>query len=303
MSSMPPLTKPAPPLKPHETLILRDQGGFRAHPGAGWKVVECLFTDRRLIFWQLRTVLLDIPLGSITDLRLGTFYYVLRKRHALGVCYHPGGTLGPRMIWFIVNGASIWKARLFQMALLKVDESLIETLAGKLDDSCRAILMYLWEQGHARIADLAEVCGTDNHMDVLMHIRDAINPVALKTMGCPILTFERKRVDPASGEAVLFSWWLAGSPGKRHPSSERLLDLFDEGGHYQVILDVKGVGRSDLHVGVEGRELTVASRHPTAPWVERFELPEKVVFDAHRVSLKNTLLEICLQKAEGGHGL
>ncbi|WP_139163871.1 Hsp20/alpha crystallin family protein [Desulfoluna spongiiphila] len=300
LSTMPRLAKAAPALGPDETLILKDQGGYRAHPGAGWKVVECLLTDKRLILWQLRKIVLEVPLSSISDLRTGTFYYVLRKRPALGVWFHPAGAQRPRVAWIIVNGARIWKARLFQMSLLKVDEALVASLAEKLDDSCRAILMHLWERGHARIVELAEVCGTDNHMDVLMHVKDAINPMAVKTMGCPILSFERKRVDPGTGETVLFSWWLAGSPQRGTAQRERLLDLFDEGGHYQVILDVKGVERRDLHVGVAGRELTVESRHASSRWVERFELPEKVVFDAHRVSLKNTLLEICLRKAGDG---
>jgi len=294
---MPRLKKTVPVLFPDETIILREQGGYRAHAGAGWKVMDCMLTNRRLILWQLRKVIEEIPMDGISDLRTEKHYYVLRRRDAIGIYFRHAGSSRTKVVWIIVNGAHIWKARLFQMALLKVDEKLITILAERLDDSCRAILWHLWETRHARIVELAEVCGTDNHMDVLMHIKDAINPVAVREIGCPLLFFERKRAAPDTGEPILFSWWLAGSREGKPAQKERLMDIFDEGDYFQIILEVKRVEKSDLNISVDGRELTIESRNIRSRWVERFHLPDTAVFDNHQVSLKHSLLEIRLRKA------
>lgn len=296
-STMPPLKKVSPNLLSGETIVLREQGGYRTHAGAGWKVVDCLLTTRRLLLCQLQKTLVEIPLDAVCDLKTEAYYYVLRRREAIGICYLRPGRSSRQIIWMIVNGAPIWKARLFQMALLKVDEPLIRTLTERLDDSGTAILWHLWEHRHARITELADVCGTQNHMEVLTHIKDAINPVAMAQIGYPLLSFERKRVDPDTGEIVLFSWWLSGTLERVPVHKERLMDIFDEGSCFQIILEVNRVEISDLTVQAEGRELTIESHHASSHWVEHFHLPEAVVFDNHRLSLKHSLLEIRLQKA------
>lgn len=302
LSTMPPLRQWTPPLGPQESLVLRDQGGYRFRACSGWKVVDCLLTDHRLILCQLRRVLLEIPLASIGDLKTETHYYVLRKREAIGVCFVPPGGGATKTIWLILNGAPVWKVRLFQGALLTVDEALISRLGERLDDSSMAILWHLWEHRHARIVTLAKVCGAEDHMDVLTHIKDAINPVAMKQIGCPLLLFDRRRVDPQTGEVVLFSWWFAGGAKPPSDPTERLMDIFDEGDYFQVIVEVKKASKSDLLVSVEGKTLTVESRHPRARWTERFPLPGEVVFGDHRISLKHSLLEIRLEKAPAHAG-
>jgi len=63
-------------------------------------------------------------------------------------------------------------------------------------------------------------------MDILLKIREIINPTAEKIIGYPILSFESSKVDWETGEKVTFSWWLAGQPHK--DKKEPLLDIFDE---------------------------------------------------------------------------
>jgi hypothetical protein len=43
-------------------------------------------------------------------------------------------------------------------------------------------------------------------MDILLKIREIINPTAEKIIGYPILSFESLKVDRETGEKVTFSW-------------------------------------------------------------------------------------------------
>jgi HSP20 family molecular chaperone IbpA len=44
-------------------------------------------------------------------------------------------------------------------------------------------------------------------MEVLMRIKDIINPKAQKIIGKPIITFEESKTDFLTGEKILFNWW------------------------------------------------------------------------------------------------
>jgi HSP20 family molecular chaperone IbpA len=44
-------------------------------------------------------------------------------------------------------------------------------------------------------------------MEVLMRIKDIINPKAQKIIGKPLITFEQSKTDFLTGEKILFSWW------------------------------------------------------------------------------------------------
>ena len=123
-----------------------------------------------------------------------------------------------------------------------------------------------------------------------------VNPVAEKVVGCPILSFERSRVDPETGEKVLFSWWLMGQQEKWIQKEDLLLDIFDEGSHIQVIMEVKGVEASDLRLEVHGDQLTVRSERMGSTLKEIIHLPAEVNPDNHQMHLKNNLLEIKLPK-------
>ena len=43
--------------------------------------------------------------------------------------------------------------------------------------------------------ELADLIHAPNHMHVLLVIRDTINPIAEKELGCPILSFEKQKTD------------------------------------------------------------------------------------------------------------
>lgn len=297
-SSMPLLKKSMPELYADERIILKGQGGFKHHSRSGWKVTEIFLTNQRLILYQLQKIIFEISLSRIYNIASKKLYYVMRKREALGAVYKAvegsrGGT-----VWFVVNDSQTWKKRIYQLTLLKIDADLIEKIAVQLDSEGRDILRFLWENHHARIDQIAELINAPNHMHVLMNIKETINPIAEKVAGCPILSFERSKIDPETGENVLFSWWLLGELEEWENKNERLLDIFDEGSYIQVIMEVKKVEKSDLSLEINNAELVVKSNKIGHTWTEAFNLPVESNYENHEIYLRNNLLEIRLSKVQ-----
>jgi len=119
----------------------------------------------------------------------------------------------------------------------------LSLLIDALDQKSSEILWHLWWQRHARLDELAQLLGASTDMEVLFRLREVINPAAERTLGQPILEFHESRVDPLTGEKVLFSWWLefdtarlegAGQPLARRTGGA-LVDLFDEKDHIMII--------------------------------------------------------------------
>jgi len=130
----------------------------------------------------------------------------------------------------------------------------LSLLMDALDEKSREILWHLWWHRHAQLDELAELIGASTDMEVLFRLREVINPVAERILGKPILEFSESRVDPVTGEKVLFSWWLGfdgstelaevklttgleGQPlgGRR---GGPLVDLFDEKDHIMIIAEL-----------------------------------------------------------------
>ena len=277
---------------PDEQVVLEDQGGFKHLSLYGWKPAHIFLTTRRLILCQLKKIVFEMDLSSVTKLGFENQYYILRNRQILCVHYKEVNRKG--ILRFVANDLHTWNSKIFQATLLKLDDNCIKMIADRLDDNGKAILWFLKENGHARIDQMADLTGAANHMEVLTNIKDAINPVAQRLLGCPILSFERSRVDTHTGRTILFSWWLAGEREKW--SKDRLLDIFDEKDYFQIILEVKNVETSDLKITLDGSELMVESKKPGYKWAEKFKLSQEAVFDNHKIYLKNNLLEIRLLK-------
>ncbi len=254
-------------------------------------------TNQRFIIYQGPEIRLQLLLRDITDLKTEKLHYAIRKKEVL--CLLHKVQESERMVWVAVNELQKWKERIIsQASLLKVDPETVAKITAHIGGDSQDLLWYLWENRYARIDELAELIDAPSHMHVLMEIRETINPVAEKMLGCPILSFERSKLDPETGEKVLFSWWLAGQPEEPTPSEDRLLDIFDEGLHIQVIMEVRGVEEPDLALEVEGDTLTVRTDKPDCPWKETIQLPVEVKIDGHHMRLRNNLLEIRLLKIE-----
>ena len=247
--------------------------------------------------YQRLAISLEIPLNDIKGIAAEKIHYVLRARECLSISYNAREGARENRIWFIANDLENWRNTIIsQAALLKVDLGVIERISSQLDSDSHDILWYLWENRHAKIDQLAELIDAPNHMHVLLKIRETINPIAEKVVGCPVLLFERSKTDPETGEPVLFSWWLAGQPEKQTPTEDRLLDIFDEGPHIQVIMEVRGVEEPDLALEVEGDAITIRSQNTGASFKETIRLPAEVNSHNFQMHLRNNLLEIKLSK-------
>jgi len=288
-----------PRLHAGEQLILQGQGSYKYNLRSGWKVVQSLLTNQRLIMYQRPAIRFEIPLDDIKGVVVEGIHYVLRKRDCLAIsCNSSEGSRGGK-IWFIVNDLEEWMKRLTAHSVfLRVGLKAIEKISAQLDSDSQDILWYLWERRYSKINQLAELVDAPSHMHVLLKIRETINPIAEKLIGCPVLIFERSKVDPETGEAVLFSWWLAGQPDEPARNEEKLLDIFDEGSHIQVIIEVRGIKSSDVSLEVSGNELTVRLENADSAWKEMIHLPAEVDASNYQMHLKNNLLDIRLNKVK-----
>ncbi|GAG14483.1 unnamed protein product, partial [marine sediment metagenome] len=168
-----------------------------------------------------------------------------------------------------------------------------------LDADSQDILIYLWQNRHARIEELAEVIGDPTHMDVLLRIREHINPTAVKVIGCSILSFEKSKFDLKTGQKVLFSWWIEGLR-ERKEVKQVLLDIFDEGEYLNIIMELPGVKAEDILFKLEDKKITISASSISKKYHEEIDLPAEVDTKSFHNSFNNNVLEIKLKKAELG---
>lgn len=79
-----------------------------------------------------------------------------------------------------------------------------------LDDRSLALLEYCWHNEHASIRELTALIDADTDCETLTVIRERLNRVARRTLGAPVLEFERRGIDSRTGAVVTFEWWFAG---------------------------------------------------------------------------------------------
>lgn len=286
-----------PEFQPGEEIILEEQGGYREAHRTGWRPVQCFLTNRRLIFYLRPSIRLEIPVENIKELGDERHYYAMKTRDALRISYeHTNASKSRMKALLITNQTHVWKKKIHQICFLKVDFTAIQKIATQLDADGRDILWYLWEKGHARINHLAELVQAPNHMYVLMVIRETINPIAEKELGCAILSFEKEKTDPETGEIITFSWWLIGKKDRFLPNDERLVDIFDEGERIRVIMEVKGVVPEDLKLDFHGDRVTVRCHKISASLRVELPLEAKVSPRDYQLQIRNNLLEMRFNK-------
>lgn len=112
--------------------------------------------------------------------------------------------------------------------------SKMNPLMRAVDGKSRQIITYLLRKRHAGIRELADLICASSDMEVLMRIREIINPKAREAMGEPLITFERSKIDPLTGEKIVFSWWLKEEL-MDSVYDDGLIDVFDEKNVLRVI--------------------------------------------------------------------
>ncbi len=185
-------------------------------------------------------------------------------------------------------------------------------LMRQFEPDCEEILNYLLQNRHAKIDQLAELIDAPTHMSVLLKIRKNINPTAQKVIGQPILTFEEKRQDPVTGENVVFSWWLADEviESIKDTVEEPQVDVFDEGDHILIVVDLAGAKEDDIQLEVIKNKLVVSavnfskkyhaeiplSRRGSATALSPATPPQGGFVDNFKTKFNNGILSVVVEK-------
>lgn len=287
-----------PQLDPDEEVILYTQGGYVNNLRSGWRLGHFYLTDKRIIFFQPVGIIFQTSFSNIDGISVEKRRYAFREKDVLCISYKVENIDRTLKAWIIMADVEEWKNRLFQKAdLVAIDQETIDKISLDLEPASKRILNHLWGKRHARIDELADLIDAPSHMDVLVKIKEAINPSAQKTIGGPILVFERHKVDKETGEKVLYSWWLAGRKKKPEEiAREVLLDVFDEGDHVNIIMELFDVPEESISVEVKGDIVTISAKSPERRYHEEIPLSYKVREDTLQRQFRNGILQLRLEK-------
>ena len=108
-----------------------------------------------------------------------------------------------------------------------------------LDEKSRAILWHLWWHRHAEISELRDIIDAPGDFEVLHRLKEVINGKAQQLWGKPIVGFEQSKIDPLTGEKVLFSWWFLDEGNIPLSGGHKpLVDVFNERDSVTVIAEL-----------------------------------------------------------------
>ena len=276
-----------------DQVILKEKGSYLTPGQSRWGLGTLLLTPEKLTFFTSKSGLVgEIPLRSIKDLRIEKRIYGVSQSDTISIVYESFGELSKA--WIIALNLETWRKELDQRVLLKVDRAILDKMVTELDADSKEILRFLYEHRHARIDTLAQLIEAPTHMDILLKIREIINPTAEKMIGYPILSFESSKVDRETGEKVLFSWWLTGQPDQEHQEREEsLLDIFDEDAELIVYLELLGIKEDKLRLRVANNKLIIDA---DKDYHKEIPLPTVVKAKSFTQRYKNNILEVRLNK-------
>lgn len=217
-----------------------------------------------------------MPADHIIGCRIERVRSAVGRKEVLGIEYRGvGGRAKPSRVWLTGTDIHALRERLADM-VAPLDQTAIENLLPHLDADAESIVRFLWDRRHATIEELAQHTRMPSHMDILLRIREVINPVAEEVLGWPLLSFALAQHDPATGEEVLCSWWIRRSGGgDAAQRPEILLDTFDEEDGFSILAclpcgqadDVR-VSFSDGHVDIFSGEDSKLGRASLPPGLE-----------------------------------
>lgn len=122
---------------------------------------------------------------------------------------------------------------LMKMKTSKRSEKL-DRLMASVDAKSQLMVEYFLRNRYAGIRKLADLIYADSDMEVLMRVREVINPKAHEILGFPLLNFERSKIDPLSGAKIVFSWWVAEELSE-FGGDDEILDVFHEKDRIRVV--------------------------------------------------------------------
>jgi HSP20 family molecular chaperone IbpA len=166
----------------------------------------------------------------------------------------------------------------------------VDQLMSIVDEKSRRIIEYFLSGRQAGIRKLSDLICASSDMEVLIKIREIINPKAREILGVPLVTFERSKIDLLTGEKITFSWWLNEELIERMPI-EQLLDVLDEKNTLRVVAALPS-GDKDVEIQVKGESLIISGKEYHQE-VQLFCSVEKEVTK----TVNNGVLEIKLRKS------
>jgi len=117
----------------------------------------------------------------------------------------------------------------------ETDKRILAEILHGLDEKSCAILCYLEWHRHADISELRNICGNIDDCDILHRLKEVINKKAQDYWGRPIVSFEESKIDPFSGEKVLFSWWYMDFDDTLLSAGNDLIEVFNEKDNITII--------------------------------------------------------------------
>ena len=103
----------------------------------------------------------------------------------------------------------------------------LDLLLNVLDEKSRKMTMFLLNESHAELRDLSNLLCASSDMEVLLIIREIINPTAKEIIGKPILSFQQSKIDRLTGQKIMFSWWVDEDFASK-VRAEELIDVIEE---------------------------------------------------------------------------
>ena len=164
-------------------------------------------------------------------------------------------------------------------------------LTRTVDEKSKQIITYLLKERHAGIRELTNLICASSDMEVLIRIREIINPKAREVIGEPIITFERSKIDPLTGEKIVFSWWMTEELANSAHDDE-LVDVMDEKNLLRVIASLPPQ-EENVDVKVEDSLLIISGKE----YYKEVPLFCPVKKKAGK-TINNGVLEVKLNKVE-----
>jgi hypothetical protein len=165
----------------------------------------------------------------------------------------------------------------------------IGLLISAVDEKSRQLITYFLREQHAGIRKLADLIHASSDTEVLIRIREIINLKAQQIIGGPLVTFERSKVDPFTGEKIAFSWWL-NEELIDNTRNDKLLDILEEKNALRVIASLP-LEEKDVKVEVKENFLIISGRK----YYQKVRLFCPVKSEVRR-TINNGVLEVTLNK-------
>ncbi|MGO8806796.1 MAG: hypothetical protein ACLQO7_09395 [Candidatus Bathyarchaeia archaeon] len=170
----------------------------------------------------------------------------------------------------------------------------LDLLLNVLDEKSRKMTMFLLNESHAELRDLSNLLCASSDMEVLLIIREIINPTAKEIIGKPILSFQQSKIDRLTGQKIMFSWWVDEDFASK-VRAEELIDVIEEENLVRVIAALPSTEKF-VQLRLTESCLIISGKE----YYKEVHLPCSVIGKIEK-NLHNSVLEVKLSTKEESH--